>query len=556
MPPFKIPLYIFAGCSALIVVLLACSPSVAQQAAVNDEFASGGTGLRAWTDGTISDCCCSGHGWCGDSDCHCTHVRKIPRMRPIEEGKLDIRDDDFSRHLDAVQGFAKSVPTLKSASGSGRGVGSPRRVKFEVVPTLRGFSNGLWPNGQVKWTPLKHVVKKGTREMHVGSLRIVIDGDCWSAEPWTILVPSCCCATSGTMGFQFGGFPAGYLEIASGLNMHGYSTEAVQVCLKAAKLEKAAIRKEFDLGAAMRYAKNWVAADLHFQRCYGMTKEGTPERAKIALEIFDHYADTHQSYEICGWATRYLPVAPDWESFDRVWQARASEQWSGTVEDLKHEDKELATWEPKHLPLKICFPQRGQSDWDPALQEEIEGALFQWMRAMKGRLNYKIVENVKEADVVCMWEDDPKEVAFAKDLNGHPVRPSLPHIGETLSSFYRDDKGKKHIDTATISIMKSLRMEVSDHLWLTCLHEVGHMLGRSYHSTYSNDIMAPCLPEQDSGSDFWDTGYLSANDKAVILKPYESYPVSQEAVERFIGLSAVCQKLEDCVEPLATAPKL
>lgn len=163
------------------------------------------------------------------------------------------------------------------------------------------------------------------------------------------------------------------------------------------------------------------------------------------------------------------------------------------------------------MPIKVFIPiEENISGFQTSFTQILTAAFDEWAKAAANYLSLRMVSKAQDADIVCSWVNNPKDLKFKG-----------AEQGETYRS-YIDDKDGKHLLThaaITLCIVDPMSGGVlSDKLVKTmCLHEIGHALGLKGHSPNHDDIMF-----YGSGEIF-PLRTLSARDVATINRLYETY---------------------------------
>jgi tetratricopeptide (TPR) repeat protein len=135
-------------------------------------------------------------------------------------------------------------------------------------------------------------------------------------------------------------------------------------------------------------------------------------------------------------------------------------------------------WPANKMPLKVYIQSgNGVAGFKPQFTEILRTAFDEWSKASQGKMSFAFVDDGAGADVHCSWTSDPSKLE------------SRASAGLTL--VQADPTGL--IEAATTVILTVPRNElygVSDNdMRSTSLHEVGHALGLSGHSSNPADIM-------------------------------------------------------------------
>jgi tetratricopeptide (TPR) repeat protein len=229
-----------------------------------------------------------------------------------------------------------------------------------------------------------------------------------------------------------------------------------------------------------------AGAELGIASCY--QKLGKLEPAMRALEKFlaDHPADKQAET-----VSRELVFLRD---ADRSW-CSSDPNSPDYLDCLKA--KGLYGWSRDRFPLKVFFsPATGVRGYDPYYNSCLLDALNTWLEATSPSLRCVGCDTQAQADILCRWSDDRREVAGSEQ-------------GITIPMFTKSaGDAECRMENASIEIwtLDTAGRSVADPnvIKWTCMHEAGHALGLS-HSPNCQDVMffetskntAQCLSERD-----------------------------------------------------------
>jgi len=308
---------------------------------------------------------------------------------------------------------------------------------------------------------------------------------------------------------------------------------------RAAALEKNPFRHHLYLGKAACLRKSWDEAWRQFEWIYARCRDNPAVLQEIA-SIYRR-ADK-RDLELCIWLTRYLRVAPLWFCFERAWEERNAIEGRHALERFRLEKGPDIAWDARKGPLKVCFPDSGAAGYDDRLRNEFHEGLYPWVRAMGGKLDFVDTADPKQANIICRWNEPEKRYAEYEGSKTAPRgAPTLPDGGNTTLFLCSDSHHRMHAVRAEIDVFAyqggSMRTIDSRLLRAVVLHEIGHAVGIMKHLANRSDNVYYCMNVEEPPVQ------LSAHDKGRVLELYMDHPVNERAVEKFIGLRAVCQKL-------------
>jgi tetratricopeptide (TPR) repeat protein len=157
-------------------------------------------------------------------------------------------------------------------------------------------------------------------------------------------------------------------------------------------------------------------------------------------------------------------------------------------------------WNSADMPVKVFIERPtttiGFREEDIAYLKE---AFQDWAKASVGLLKFEFVESDKNAQIKCSWTNNSAALIDAENEGGQALV----------------DAKKDGIKSATIIMLtrNSAGVFSEDLVRLTCLHEVGHALGLTGHSTDDLDVMYGELADDGRTK-------LSDRDVATIRKIY------------------------------------
>jgi tetratricopeptide (TPR) repeat protein len=146
----------------------------------------------------------------------------------------------------------------------------------------------------------------------------------------------------------------------------------------------------------------------------------------------------------------------------------------------------MARWSLKSIPLKV-FIRSGENvpGYRPALESILKESFAEWNQASKHQVDFLFTDNEDEAQIICSWTNNPKEMMSSAE-GGHAM--VIPDQKGIISKSRIILLTLGPTGSATISDNFAKRVD---------LHEIGHSLGLLGHSRDPNDIMFGSLPPAD-----------------------------------------------------------
>jgi Matrixin len=175
------------------------------------------------------------------------------------------------------------------------------------------------------------------------------------------------------------------------------------------------------------------------------------------------------------------------------------------TENYFHIDKSGKTlWDGKHwtssqFPLNVFVQESSSRFYKSSYKKFVPYAFNVWRKA-DDRINFKIVTNKRDADIV---------VKFVEDL-GKQYEEN--YLG--LTEYEVNDDNEIELSTIQISLLKFGTEKISDgEIKATIIHEIGHAFGLG-HSKNELDIMYPYISSKNTADMNYDE--LSNGDKEAV----------------------------------------
>jgi tetratricopeptide (TPR) repeat protein len=160
-------------------------------------------------------------------------------------------------------------------------------------------------------------------------------------------------------------------------------------------------------------------------------------------------------------------------------------------------------WRASEMPIRIYVkPGAGVPGFKPYYDDLLKQSAQEWVDASDGNVSVEYVTSPSKAQINFWWSDNPADVSNRAE-------------GGEAKIYVREDgtiaSGKIVVLTIPITPLRP----ITDNLVrFVCLHEIGHVLGISGHSTKPNDVMFFSTSVTD------DRKELSSRDKKTLSRLY------------------------------------
>ncbi|MBX9690054.1 MAG: tetratricopeptide repeat protein [Candidatus Obscuribacterales bacterium] len=162
----------------------------------------------------------------------------------------------------------------------------------------------------------------------------------------------------------------------------------------------------------------------------------------------------------------------------------------------------LQPWPKERNPIKIYIaPADGVPGYRPSFGQDLNRAIYAWSQALKGVIDFGLVERPEQADISIHWEHGYKNALMKAEggdcrtlANGEGLQKA------TITLLTDDPSSTDKLNDARVN-------------WVA-LHEIGHALGISGHSNNPKDVMYFAVPLTD------DMPVLSARDVKSFFRLY------------------------------------
>ncbi len=302
----------------------------------------------------------------------------------------------------------------------------------------------------------------------------------------------------------------------------GKYPEAIVKFSEACKLAPDFPEAQANFGLCLMKLGKAAQAEEKIERAYDLDPKS--ESALVNLgTVKQMLGKTDESFE---YLNKYLAEYPHgahvqavqdmMANFKGVLKQRENIPSSAGKEDYFEESTavHVARWDQRKMPLHVLIKSGiGKVGYTELCPSSIEQAMEQWSAASNGKISFTLVNGEADADIICEWTDNPKDLSTP--MEGGECRVSY----ESDGAIFRSE-----IIILTKSPKEHLTSQ-SESLLIVCLHELGHGLGLSGHSSQLGDSMfAFASPMKKQ--------VLSERDKKTIQKLY-SMEQAAKGAERF-----------------------
>ncbi len=252
---------------------------------------------------------------------------------------------------------------------------------------------------------------------------------------------------------------------------------------------------------------------------YLMALQFTPNRVTLLYNIALCCAQLGHVDEANSYLNNYLSQDPNGQFSDAARRLVSQLKTVSRINDNPNDPDyfasacpKIARW-PAGRPVRI-FIEPGDSvrGYNPQFAQILIDSFTTWMKAINNCLTLQPASNPQQADIICYWVSDRNQFRNSAGSEGgktnyHWVSDPY-HMGEYLVDNADIGLCTINIDGTAITPAQARCL---------CLHEIGHALGLSGHSSNNNDVM------------FFATIYyrpateLTDRDKATILRLYSPY---------------------------------
>lgn len=162
----------------------------------------------------------------------------------------------------------------------------------------------------------------------------------------------------------------------------------------------------------------------------------------------------------------------------------------------------LARWTSSRLPIKVYIESNSKvPGFRPEFVTILRLAFKDWEQASGGKISTEFIDTANGAAIACLWTDDASQMMSTKE-GGNTILVPDPQgiVRADMKILTQPPLGVK---TMPANFMRRV-----------CLHEAGHALGLTGHSTESGDIMYDTVFLNEKPAN------LTARDKNTLIALY------------------------------------
>jgi tetratricopeptide (TPR) repeat protein len=210
-----------------------------------------------------------------------------------------------------------------------------------------------------------------------------------------------------------------------------------------------------------------------------------PSHSAAVFNIAGCYQSMGMPDQAIIWFQRYLkrnPNAPDAVTVTNMINKLKDAEHQPMLDPRRPDFLESVTengrcfrWPRERLPLRIYVQDgTGTAGFRPAYTKALYDSLSEWSRASQNRILFNLVQDPRQADIVCTWTADPYEVRQSNTEDVEQAACAIRFSNNPMQGFIPI----LHADLRILTVDRELRKPLSDDdMKKTCLHELGHALG-------------------------------------------------------------------------------
>jgi tetratricopeptide (TPR) repeat protein len=164
----------------------------------------------------------------------------------------------------------------------------------------------------------------------------------------------------------------------------------------------------------------------------------------------------------------------------------------------------VLSWPESRMPIRVFIhPVQAMPTFRPSFQAILKGAFEDWSEASGGRVRFRYTTSAADSDIECFWLNNPADLSNSAES------------GEARVFNNREGIVRGTVKLLTVPLSAELPL-TDNRMRQIALHEVGHVLGLTGHTTNPADAMF----FSSSVDDAWKV--LSVRDRNTITKLYST----------------------------------
>ena len=150
------------------------------------------------------------------------------------------------------------------------------------------------------------------------------------------------------------------------------------------------------------------------------------------------------------------------------------------IDNALNSDGLLVRWNSKKMPIGVYFNTSAGITVQQYCITAIKEAFDEWAKNLSGVINYKIVTNPKEANII---------ILFVPEINTQKIQEGDKGFISGLATYHSHNNVLDYYDIKFLTLKPDGKSIPEAEIYNTALHEIGHALGIAGHSSNKSDIM-------------------------------------------------------------------